>query len=439
MKRFTATTILIISLLTTTAYAKDRVSMGYLYDTSISPTEVVEKTNGNINVVSPTWFDLTLDGHLEINNMCDQEFVDEMHRKNILVTPFLSNHWGYKKAKSAFANVETLTDEIVEAINLYNVDGVNIDLENLSPNNKEDLVNFAKVLRDKMPADKTLSIAVAANPHKLTTTWISAYDYASLADHADYLVLMAYDEHSQGGSAGPVASIGFVKKSIDVILENVSRDKVVLGIPLYGRFWKEGEEAGGEAIVISQVERIAKRYKAMPMYDINTATATVKITVKEGEKKAYVNGRYLSEGVYNIWYENEDSILEKLSLMNEYGLKGSALWALDNESEDFWEYYNVGFNDEEYESEITIINRERYKDMEKIRATFNPIKLDFKFPTKTPRHFEKNDEAHMGIQVFELEKYLLPTGEVVIKKKEMKSLMNIKISHANKNHTVPRN
>ena len=45
-----------------------------------------------------------------------------------------------------------------------------------------------------------------------------------------------------------------------------------MGIPLYGRFWEEGADNGGEAIVLAQVEIIAKRYKCIPLYDANTGT-----------------------------------------------------------------------------------------------------------------------------------------------------------------------
>lgn len=403
--------ILIVFFNFSVSYANDRVSLGYIYNSSKSHIEIVENTNGNINTVSPTCFDLTLDGHLEINNIFDSEFVEEMHNQNVLVTPFLSNHWGRQRAIAALNKPEVLAEEIANAIEEHNLDGVNVDLENLLSSDKEKLTEFVRILREKIGDEKILSVAVAANPKKLTTTWVSAYDYAGLAEYANYLVLMAYDEHSAGGSAGPVASISFVEESVKVVLESVSRDKVVLGMPLYGRVWKDGAEKGGEAVVLSQVNRIANRYKNMPVYDELTGTAILKIEVQSGEKKAYVNGKYLDEGVYTIYFEDKSSILAKMEVMNNYGLKGSALWALGNESEDFWNWYEEGIANEEYESEESVNERVYYEQIEKIMENIEPIKLDYEVRLK--------NKIELGEFDFEIDNDLIE--EVIIPQVKFKN------------------
>lgn len=376
MKKYITSFIFLLFIISMhISYAEDRVSMGYIYNSIKSHTEIVGNANGNINVVSPTCFDLSNNGHLVINNIFDEEFITNMHEQGILVTPFLSNHWGRKKAMTALKNIESLTDEIIDAINEYNLDGVNIDLENLLPSSKNDLTEFVKVLRGKMPEGKILSVAVAANPQRLEKTWVAAYDYENLSKYADYLVLMAYDEHSYGGSEGPVASINFVEESIKVVLEKVSRDKLVLGMPLYGRFWKKDVDVGGEAVVIAQIDKILQRYKSVPIYDEVTKTATLVIDVKAGDKKAYINGRYLEEGSYKIYYDNKASISEKLDLMNDYGLKGAALWALDNENEDFWSWYPLAFENESYESEKQVEEKVYYEQLEILSQQIEPLNV----------------------------------------------------------------
>ena len=413
MKKFGVSIFILILLFSTTTFARgDRVSLGYIYNSYKSHTEIMDDTKGNINTVSPTCFDLTSSGHLEINNIFDQEFVNEMHERGVLVTPFLSNHWGRKRAQNALSKPEVLASEVADAVEKYNLDGVNIDLENLTMNDRDKLTEFVRILREKLGDSKILSVAVAANPNKLNKTWVAVYDYAGLAEFADYLVLMAYDEHSAGGSAGPVASINFVKISIEVILEDVSRDKVVLGIPLYGRIWEEGKEYGGEAVIISQVEKIAKRYKAVGIFEEKTGTPTITIDVKNGDKKAYVNGKYLEEGRYTIWYENEMSISKKLKLMNEFGLRGAALWALDNEHEDFWNWYEKGFNTNEYESEQEAKERSYYEYVEMLISNVEPLRLsdeiemdntEVKFKEEKKQGFRKINFVHI-----ETEKVQMP-------------------------------
>lgn len=398
--------ILIVIFSFQVSYADDRVSLGYIYNSSKSHTEIVNDTKGNINTVSPTCFDISADGHLEINNIFDSKFVEDMHSQNVLVTPFLSNHWGRQRAMKALGNSEILAEEVAKAVFEYNLDGINVDLENLLPSYKEKLTDFVRILREKLGNDKILSVAVAANPNRLSKTWVAAYDYAELAEYANYLVLMAYDEHSAGGSEGPVASVGFVEKSIEVILESVSRDKVVLGIPLYGRFWQEGAEMGGEAIIISQIDRIANRYKVVPEYNETTGTATIKINVQSGEKKAYVNGRYLDEGSYTVYFENENSISAKMKLMNDYGLKGAGLWALGNENDEFWDWYENGINNLEYESEASINERLYYEEIEKIAETIEPLRLDYDLKVSNKIEIFKIDlkNENRGIEYIKIAK-----------------------------------
>lgn len=94
-------------------------------------------------------------------------------------------------------------------------------------------------------------------------------------------------------------------------------------------------------------------------------TPKLKVEIDEIRTNAFVNGRYLETGIYNIWYENENSIKAKLKLINKYNLLGAGLWALDNESKAFWEYYKDALNETEYESEDEIRIRKEQMHMRK--------------------------------------------------------------------------
>ena len=293
-----------------------------------------------------------------------------MHEKDIVVTPFLSNHWVRSKGRKAIENMDNLTNQILQVVSDYDLDGINVDLENLTPDDKDGLSEFVRMLRSKFPEYKMLTVSVAANNKWSTEGWQGSYDYKALGECADYLFIMAYDEHSIGGAEGPVASFGFVDNSIIYAMENVPKDKIVLGIPLYGRYWKDGEEFGGEAIVNGALPALFKSTNAKVMYDKENGQAVAKFTILPNqENEIKINGTALSSGDYTIWFDNEESINAKLDLVNMYGLLGCGVWALGHEKPVFWDGFKEKLNRVPREVEEPIKIDEKAQLYEAIKIT----------------------------------------------------------------------
>ena len=100
MKRMIVITMLIaILMISNIAYAADRVSLGFIYGAS-DGVELIDRTNGSINQVSPTCLDITSKGNLVVTSELTHGFVAAMKERNILVTPFLSNHWARSKGRA---------------------------------------------------------------------------------------------------------------------------------------------------------------------------------------------------------------------------------------------------------------------------------------------------------------------------------------------------
>lgn len=323
----------------------DRFNMSYLYFGDVEThINLVNQTKGALDVISPSYFDLNPDGTLKVTSKFSLEFIDEMHKQDIKVVPFLSNHWDRQLGRKALENSEYLASQIASVINGFDLDGVNIDLENLTQDDREDYVNFVKLLREKLPEDKEVSIAVAANPNKLDIGWHGSYDYAELANYADYLMVMTYDECYYGSQPGPVASIDFVEKSIEYALDRVPSDKIVLGIPFYGRYWNLDEDKGGRGIHLTDLNVLIDAFDAETVYSEDLESPLTFFEIKEDDEAYYVYGRKLTPGIYNVWFENEESIKAKLELVNKYNLKGSGSWSLGQELPSTWDYYTDALN-----------------------------------------------------------------------------------------------
>lgn len=234
--RFICTVLLIaIVYMNIFTVSQAKFNMAYLYG-NYDYISLVDRTNGALNEVSPSYFDLDDNGNLKLNTI-DSKLITSMHQRGITVVPFLSNHWDRAKARKALQNKEKLSIQIVDAIKKYQLDGVNVDLENLTESDRGNYTAFVRLLKSKLPVGKSISVAVAANPNGWSTGWQGSYDYKELGNIADYIMLMAYDEHYEGSAEGPIASIEFVEDSIKYALKFISCDKLILGVAFYGRYW----------------------------------------------------------------------------------------------------------------------------------------------------------------------------------------------------------
>ncbi|WP_209121763.1 cell wall-binding repeat-containing protein [Alkalihalobacillus sp. BA299] len=316
-------------------------TMSYLYfGTTTQQVQFVDRTKGTVQVVSPSYFNLNNDGTLKLPQPFPEQFVKEMKQRGVKVVPFLSNHWNRDQGRAALQNRELLVSQIVDTINYYDLDGINVDIEGLNEDDKEAFTDLVKMLRAQLPEDKEVSVAVAANPNAWSIGWHGMYDYKALAEHSDYLMVMAYDESYQGSpqGAGPVASLPWVERSIIEVLKHAPPEKVVLGLPFFGRYWVEGEplNEGGKGITKSQVEHLIQAFNGKVSYDTQAQSPRAEVTIPSPYQ---LGSRTLSPGNYTIWYENATSLQEKVKLVHKYNLKGTGSWALGQENPEIWNEY----------------------------------------------------------------------------------------------------
>lgn len=316
-------------------------AMSYLYGgTTTQYNNYVESSGQTLNAVSPDYLEINDDGSLRLVKI-DSAFIANMHSKNKQVIPFISNHWNRDLGIAALNNTDQLTTQIAQAVNTYQLDGVNVDIENVTHLHKDAYTNFVKALHDKMPG-KSISVAVAANPYNWQTGWHGSYDYAKLAQYCDHLVIMGYDESYGGGPAGPVASGSFAEKAIQYALTQTTADKLVLGMPFYGRYWKEGAASGGIGIAAMDIQNLTENYETTKLYhpDLQSAQLTLRIKDTDVMPKIW-GGRTLDAGTYTIWYDDLNATGYKLDLVEKYKLKGSGSWALGQEVTSIWATYET--------------------------------------------------------------------------------------------------
>lgn len=310
-----------------------KFNMTYLYGGTVDQQIAKVQAAGSFQTVAPSYFDIDSNGNLVLNNV-STKLVNAMHEMGIKVVPMLSNHWDRKGGQLALRDPAALARQIAQYVAQYNLDGVNVDIENVTASERDAYTLLVKTLRELIPSEKEVSVAVAANPNGWTTGWHGSYDYAALAQYADYLMIMAYDESWQGSDAGPVASLSFAERSVRYALQHAPSDKIVLGVPFYGRLWSADGAFNGHGIGLNVLTNMLRDYRAEITFSEQHQSPVATFTVRTGDASYTVGGKKLTPGTYTVWFENEQSLAAKADLIHRYDLKGLGSWALNQATDD---------------------------------------------------------------------------------------------------------
>ena len=311
----------------------------YYSEYAKAPDRAGETMDG-VNVVSPSFFSLERGSNGEIyDNAKDDgaEYIEWAHNNNYQVWAMFSNN-SLKDTTSQILNDyekrESMIENLMDLVEEYNLDGVNVDFENMNESDKDVYSRFLIELAPRLKKiGKTLSVDVTAPDG--SETWSLCFDRNTIANVADYIVFMAYDQYgTSSNKAGTTAGYNWVEANVKKFLgqEDVDPEKIILGIPLYMRLWEEEEDGTAKPEVVNMRN----------MFDVLPENQVA--TWDEELKQYYVE--YEEDGKkYKMWIENEKSVGEKINLANQYNLAGIAFWEKDRETNDeFWTFVKEQLN-----------------------------------------------------------------------------------------------
>lgn len=285
-----------------------------------------------LNVISPTWFHLT-DGEGNMDNKADAAYVRWAQSRGYQVWALFSNGFNPDWTTEALAAYEKRTKIIKQLLGyaqMYHLQGINIDFENVYIQDKANLTQFVKELTP-LAHEQGLVVSIDVTIRGGSEMWSLFYDRHELGKIVDYMMVMTYDEHwATSPKAGSVASLPWVEKGIvDIMREdNVPASKLVLGVPYYTRIWTEQVTDGktsvsSKAVFMEVIQRIIKEMKLTPVYSEQTGQHYVE----------YKEGKDLKK----IWIEDETSMKARIELVKKYDLAGVASWRRGYELPAIWD------------------------------------------------------------------------------------------------------
>lgn len=320
---------------------KVNLTWDYYSEYVSAPNRVGTKIEG-INVVSPAFFYLGTDGKLKENvGKEGKTYVQWAKENGYKVWPMVSNAFAAKESLNITSNImnsyearKKLIESIISKCVEYELDGINLDFENMKAEDKDMYSRFIIELEPRLKEiGMVLSVDVTAPDGG--ETWSMCFDRHVIGDVADYTIFMAYDQNGVSSKKpGTTAGYNWIKLNLVKFLqtEEIDPDKLILAVPFYTRIWttnQDGKVVGNTTI---------------SMKDINK-------TIPDGESKQwndelkqnyveYTSGNNKKE----IWIEDLESLKAKISLIKDNNLAGVASWKVDMASDDVWQMIDTELN-----------------------------------------------------------------------------------------------
>lgn len=288
----------------------------------------MEEFNSSMPITDLCHFAVSIDCYGELDTIPDiTKIPEDFKGRKHLVAICESRSLAHFVLDPKYGVNKKIIDDLVNAAKDY--DGLQIDFEIIPKKDSQNFKTFLKILRKKLRKDQMFTICV---PARLKEMENDIFDYKLMAPYVDRIFIMAYDEHWSTSSAGPVAGLDWVDKIIDHSLNTIPKEKIIIGIPFYGRTWQN--KSLGKAWYNSGINRIMRENK------INDISRKNEVAYFEFKTEVKVRG----------YFDDAYSLVQRLKRIKNKDLDKVGFWRLGQEDPLFWNYIKTP-----YESEPLII------------------------------------------------------------------------------------
>lgn len=297
----------------------------------------LEKYGSNINIIFPEWFFIDTVTHT-LQTRIDSAGIALMRKKNLRIMPILTNFNSSKKDFDGALLHEILNDklkrsffvkQLADTLSFYQLQGINIDFEELKEKTNEPLTLFQKELYETLHAKgMTVTMDVAVKNDD--------YDYKQLSEYNDYIILMAYDQYDKSGKPGPISAQKWIEEAVDWTTKKIEPDKIILGLAGYGYDWATNEQGKTTGYNIDYATAINRAKIKGVKIDFDNDSYNLHYTYIDREK---TDDGKMEEIQHEIWFTDAATTFNIMRFSDEYATAGTALWHLGGEDARMWKFY----------------------------------------------------------------------------------------------------
>jgi spore germination protein YaaH len=336
--------LLLAALACGTAGANQPTALFYLMQSQKSVNALTAHID-KIGLLVPTWYGV--DGQGLVNGGPDRYVLDLARQHRLPVMPIMSMSAG-RNGFHALLHDETAKQHMLQAMlqqaTEHGYAGYQFDFENIAWTDRDAYTLLVQQAAQTLHKHGfTLSIAVVPNApgHAgegafskwMWQYWRGAYDLAALGRYADLICLMTYDQHTRWTTPGPVQGMPWMLQQLHYALTLVPKQKLSLGIALYGYRWYTGNPVREDG---SESSNIAATYidadESMPL--ARQQNATVQWDPVEHESWYYFYRDDMREWVF---MPDAHSFRDRYAVVKQDGLEGFCAWVLGAEDPSVWD------------------------------------------------------------------------------------------------------
>lgn len=293
-----------------------------------------------IATASPYWYDIGGDSTVHDEaGAGSPSVIAQLHARGIRLVPMVTEQAGmpaFARILESASRRATLVRTLVALGSQQGYAGLDLDFESFAydsghrtaPANRiaalyptlvgQVCAALHAIARSCQVAVMARTSAATVYAHRDIATWV--YDYRALASVADRVQIMAYDDHSPGGRAGPIAPLPWVRQVIAYARSQAAGARYELGLAAYGYDW--WGRTSGTAVLARQAPALVAQTHARPRWDPVQGEETFSFRL--------AGRRHI------VWYENAAADLERARLAAAAGFSGTAVWAAGYEQPQLW-------------------------------------------------------------------------------------------------------
>lgn len=333
--------LLLVLFATTSALAQTK-TLFYMTDHPDSVRDFIEH-QAKIDIIVPTWYSVDPTGL--VYGEPDPTVMRAVKQRHISLFPIVAifDKTGVHTLLTSDRAQMAMIGSLISECKRNGYDDFQLDFENIAWTDRDVLSATVKRVADAMHQEHLqLQIAVVPNApgypgHTAFSKWIfsdwrGVFDLKALSDSVDLICLMTYDQHTRWTTPGPVGGWMWMKDNLEYALKFVPKEKLSLGIALYGYHWFTGDPGLNEkeqkpnitAEYISAVDAQSLRdtYNGQEQWD--TQDHTDYFFFYRDQMREW------------IFYTEKRGFADRYNLASDEHLQGICAWVLGQEDNAIW-------------------------------------------------------------------------------------------------------